>query len=141
MSLFKGIKVLDAVTHQDVIDLTGTSVDDYNFNSEDTEKELKKLLEIWIERIASHIHTRIGKEVAEDDSDFLAIQDIVIRTVAKLVAVAQQQRTSPIVQLNDFAISVLNTSDVTKDLAKELRPFQKGGISIFSSIESYEGGE
>ncbi|OQP08932.1 hypothetical protein B1691_12925 [Geobacillus sp. 47C-IIb] len=125
--------VTEVVTPQDVRDLTGVSADHFGFppDTDDPEKKLDGLLSTWIERIASHIHARLKRTVLEADDDYLAIQDILVRTVAKVVAVAQQQRASPIIQINDFAVSILNTSDVTKDLEAELRPYTRQKIDVF----------
>lgn len=147
MPLFEEKKVTEVVTAQDVKDLTGIKASDFNFvNQEDQEEALTKLLEKWIERIASHIYVRIDRTVSIEDGEFLAIQDVLIRTVANLVAIAQQQRSSPVIQIDSFAVNILNTSEVTKNLENELKPFiryKQGGtsgwVSVFSSLDEYEG--
>ncbi|KQB92109.1 hypothetical protein ABEU79_09765 [Geobacillus thermodenitrificans] len=140
MSLFEK-SVTEVVTPQDVRDLTGVSADNFGFPPDisDPEKKLDDLLSTWIERIASHIHARLKRTVLEKDDEYLAIQDILVRTVAKVVAVAQQQRSSPIIQINDFAVSILNTSDVTKDLETELQPYMRQKIDVFLSSDPYVG--
>lgn len=149
MSLFEGKEVTEVVTAQDIKDLTGITASDFNFvNEEDKEEALNKLLEKWIERIASHIYVRIDRTVSVEDGEFLAIQDVLIRTVANLVAIAQQQRSSPVIQIDNFAVNILNTAEVVKDLDRELKPFIKykqggtsGWVSVFSSLGKYEGEE
>lgn len=149
MSLFEGKEVTEVVTAQDIKDLTGITASDFNFvNEDDQEKALNKLLEKWIERIASHIYVRIDRTVSVEDGEFLAIQDVLIRTVANLVAIAQQQRSSPVIQIDNFAVNILNTAEVVKDLDRELKPFIKykqggtsGWVSVFSSLGKYEGEE
>lgn len=149
MSLFEGKEVTEVVTAQDIKDLTGITASDFNFvNEEDQEKALNKLLEKWIERIASHIYVRIDRTVSVEDGEFLAVQDVLIRTVANLVAIAQQQRSSPVIQIDNFAVNILNTAEVVKDLDRELKPFIKykqggtsGWVSVFSSLGKYEGEE
>lgn len=146
LPLFEDEKATEVVTAKDIKDLTGINSDDFIFTSdEDDKKALDKLLENWIERIASHIYVRIDRKVCKDDGEFYAIQDVLIRTVANLVAVAQQQRSSPVVKIDNFAINILNTAEVTKDLDEELKPFiryKKGGSSgwanVFSSLGNYE---
>lgn len=149
MSLFEGKEVTEVVTAQDIKDLTGITASDFDFvNEEDQEEALNKLLEKWIERIASHIYVRIDRTVSIEDGEFLAIQDVLIRTVANLVAIAQQQRSSPVIQIDNFAVNILNTAEVVKDLDRELKPFIKykqggtsGWVSVFSSLGKYEGEE
>lgn len=147
MPLFEGKDTTEVVSADDIKGLTGISSEDFDFQGEeDGEKALNKLLETWIERIASHIYVRINRKVDVKDGEFLAIQDVLIRTVANLVAVAQQQRTSPVIQIDNFAINILNTSEVTKELHDELKPFKRykkgessGFANVFSSLETYEG--
>lgn len=134
MGLFVNQDTTDVIKSKDITDLTGITKDDFQFENENAFNEL---LEIWITRVASHIYARINREISENDKDYEAIQDIIIRTVAKLVAVAQQQRTSPVVQIDNFAVNVLNTSEVTKELNKELKPFLKRKVSFFSSLDEY----
>lgn len=149
MSLFEGKEVTEVVTAKDIKDLTGITASDFDFvNEEDQEEALNKLLEKWIERIASHIYVRIDRTVSVEDGEFLAIQDVLIRTVANLVAIAQQQRSSPVIQIDNFAVNILNTAEVVKDLDRELKPFIKykqggtsGWVSVFSSLGKYEGEE
>lgn len=137
----------EVVTPKDIKSLTGIKASDFNFvDVEDEDKALDELLGKWIERIASHIYVRLQRKVSVEDSEFYAIQDVLIRTVANLVAIAQQQRSSPVIQIDDFAVNILNTSEVTKDLDDELKPFtryKKGGssgwVSVFSSLGD-EGG-
>lgn len=148
MSLFVDKQVTEVVTAQDIRNLTGIKTGDFEFaNEDDQEAALNELLENWIEKIASHIYIRIDRQVDTEDGEFLAIQDVLVRTVANLVAVAQQQRTSPVVQIDSFAINILNTGEVTKELDKELEPFiryksdnKKGRMSVFSSLEEFEDG-
>lgn len=145
-SLFKDKKVSEVVKAQDIKDLTGIQAADFNFVNEDSAEEaLTTLLESWIERIASHIYVRLDRQVDVEDGEFLAVQDVLVRTVANLVAVAQQQRTSPVVQIDNFAINILNTSEVTQELEKELKPFiryKRGGtsgwVNVFSSFGKFE---
>lgn len=148
MSLFEEKKASEVVTAKDIRELTGISEQDFTFiNEEEPEKALDKILEKWIERIASHIYVRIDRQVNVDDGEFLAIQDVLVRTVANLVAIAQQQRSSPVIQIDNFAVNILNTSEVTENLDKELEPFMRykqggtsGRVSVFSSLESYKEG-
>lgn len=140
MGLFEDQKITDVVTVKGIKDLTGVSTDDFYLeDKDDPEGYLDRMLEKWIEQIGSHVHTRVKKTFGEDDTEYLAMVDIIERTVAKMVGTAQQQRSSPIIQMDDYTVDVINTSDVIKDLKKELRPFRKRRVSIFSSLDEYEG--
>lgn len=145
--LFEEKKDTEVVTAQDIKDLTGIKSDDFQFvNEENKDEALNKLLEKWIERVASHIYVRISRTISVNDKEFFAIQDVLIRTVANIVSIAQQQRSNPVIQIDDFAVNILNTSEVTKNLDHELKPFiqfkegktKAGWVSVFSSLEKYK---
>ncbi|MGP4041900.1 hypothetical protein ACTWP4_18660 [Gracilibacillus sp. D59] len=134
--------ITDVITVDDIKKNTGIASGDLpleiDAGSTTTQEELfNDLLKTWIKSVGSHVKTRVKREFSSTDEEYEAIRDIVIRTVAKLVAVAVQQRSSPIVQINEFAVSVLNTSDVIKDLPKELKHFKQRRVSVFSSLEEY----
>src|SRR5699024_9852971 len=138
---------IEVLTADDIRNLIAINASDFLLTEgEDENKARDDVLEGWDKRIASHIYVRIERKVDVHDKEFLAIQDVLVRTMANLVAVAQQQRTSPVVQIDNFAINILNTSEVTKELDKELKPFiryKKGGssgwVSVFSSLEEFRG--
>lgn len=120
-------------TAQDIIDLTGITPQALGFEENQT-TQLNTLLNTWLTRISAHIDLRLGDgAILQTDSKYPALVDVCLRTTAKLVAIALQQRTSPIVQINDFAISVLNTSAVIQDLDNELKPFQRRRVNFFNS--------
>ena len=122
-------------TPQDVINLTGVKPSDLGLDElENPEQALTELLGTWMNRITAAINVRLNSgQVTVKDPNYEGIVDVCVRTVAKLVAIAVQQRTSPVVQIGDFAVNILNTSQVTKDLEAELKPYQKKPVSFFSS--------
>src|SRR5690606_278930 len=146
MSLFEGKEPTEVVTADDIKELTGIKTADFQFvDVDDPDKALDELLEKWINRVASHIFVRLDRKISEDDGEYLAIQDVLIRSVANIVSIAQQQRTSPVIQIDNFAINILNTSEALKHLDNELKPFlryrkssKSGWVSVFSSLEEYE---
>jgi hypothetical protein len=138
MPLFTGKTASQAVTAADIKQYTGIKADDFSFTGEGAETQLETLLNQWTERIASHILARLKRSIADTADEYEAIRDILIRTVAKLVATAQQQRTSPIVRLGEFAVGIIDTSAVTKDLDAELKQFRSSStIKIISSADEW----
>lgn len=119
-SLFKDKKASEVVTVDAVKQLTGITSDDFHL-SEST--SLDKLLREWIDETASNIHVRLGRQVDPKGADGPGVRGVLVRTVANIVATAQQQRSSPVIQLGDFATNVLNTSDALDRLDDELVPF------------------
>lgn len=122
-------------TPQDVINLTGVSPSDLGLDElENPAQALDELLGTWLNRITAAINVRLNAgQVTIKDPNYEGIVDVCVRTVAKLVAIAIQQRTSPIVQIGEFAVNILDTSKVTRDLEVELKPYQKKPITFFSS--------
>ena len=120
---------------QDVKNLTGVNPSDLGLDElENPEQALDELLGTWLNRITAAINVRLNAgQVTIKDPNYEGIVDVCVRTVAKLVAIAIQQRTSPIVQIGEFAVNILDTSKVTRDLEIELKPYQKKPVSFFSS--------
>lgn len=113
-------------TPQDVRLLTGIKPIDLGFENETAEQDLDELITTWLTRITSAINARlIQGEIKTTHSNYAGIVDVSIRTVAKLIAIAQQTRINPIVQINNFAVDIINTSQVIKDLDMELKPYQE----------------
>lgn len=120
-------------TAEDVKRLTGITPERLGLKDDE---ELDVLLDVWLRRITVAINARLTQgEIKKDDPDYEGVVDVCVRTVAKLVAVAYQQRQSPIVQIEDFAVDILNTSQVTENLYQELRPYQKRRVSVFLSSD------
>lgn len=124
-------------TPEDVINLTGVTPNDLGLDEKDSpDTALNELLETWLTRISSAIDVRLTQESIDEDSDYYAgIVDVSVRTVAKLVAVGRQQRLSPVVQIGEFAVNIINTTQVIRDLEIELKPYQKRSFTFYSSYK------
>lgn len=151
-SLFVGSEASDVVTVAAVRGLTGITSDDFNLSHHDEpDKALDDLLAQWIDETASNIFVRLGRQVRTTSGEAAGIRGVLVRTVANLVATAQQQRSSPVIQLGDFATSVMNASTAFDKLEAELAPFiafdpegddgpaTGGRVSVFWSSQEYEG--
>jgi hypothetical protein len=128
-------------TPQDVIFLTGIKPDDLGFHDEaEPDKALYDLLTQWLDRIGVAIDIRLGEgTVRNTDSRYKGLIDVSVRTTAKMVTVAIQQRTNPIVQIGDFSVGAVDTTDVIRGLDTELKPYirkarRSNRINFFSSI-------
>lgn len=138
MGLFKEQEITDVIGVNKIIMATGANVESlWLTDQEDPEKALKDLIERWLLFIESHVYTRFQTQVSKDDKYYYAMQDIIERHVAKMVGVAMQLRTSPVIQIDDFTTSVIDTSKVTEKLDRELQPFKaaKRRVNFFSSLE------
>ncbi|SDY71816.1 hypothetical protein [Thermoactinomyces sp. DSM 45892] len=98
-----------------------------------SDSELDAILVTWLVHISAEVDQRLGESVQPSDARWQGIESVVIRTVSKLVGYAVQSRTSKVVQVGEFAVKILNASDVVKDLDWELRPYQKRQLSLFHS--------
>src|SRR5581483_1899910 len=100
-------------------------------------EKLSAILSAWADNISSAIDARLKNgSVSDTDARYKGIKDVCLRTVAKLVATAMQMRLSPVIRIDDFIMRVLNTSDVTKELSAELRPYQRSTVNVFLSSEA-----
>lgn len=100
-----------------------------------TEEELDQALSVWLEQLSAEIDTRLGETVTDVDARYKGIEAVILRTIAKLVGYAVQNRTNKVVQVGEFAVRLLNASDVVRDLNQELKPYRKGKATIFLSSE------
>ena len=146
MGLFKDQDVLDVVTVDDIKALTGLNPDDLFLDQQGNPADaLKSIVEMWITRIASHIHVRLEGQISKDDKGYEAMKDVITRYVGKLVGTAMQMRSTPIVQIDDFAVEVLDTSDVIEGLDDELTIFRRtmrsrsSRVNVFWSSQGYTG--
>jgi len=112
-----------------VKDLTNITAD--QFRATETEEELDELLERWLKQITSAINTRLVQgEIEDDDDKYLGIVNLAERKCADLIAVAKQLHTGDIVNVDEFAVHILNTSQAFEDLTKELKPYQRRKVSV-----------
>ena len=110
-------------SESDVKNLTGVHYDELGM---DDAAALDAVLGQWLEWITSRIDAMLAQAPVEaEDALRDAVDDVAVRTCAKMVAVARQNRTAPVVQINDFAVQIINTADVTADLQDELAPLQR----------------
>lgn len=121
-NLFGDTPVATVVPVSDVIALTGTQPTDFGFDANE-EQKLEQLIQTWVEETASNVRVRLGRSVEADGIEAAGMKGVLVRTVANILAVAMQQRSSPIIQLGDFATRVLNTGDALDKLDDELAPF------------------
>lgn len=120
-------------TPKQIRELTGIQAS--SFSKFMTEEELDAVLLQWINHISIEIDTRLKESVSNSDSRYVGVEAVALRTLSKLVGYAVQNRINKVVQIGEFAIQVLNASDVIKDLSWELKPYAKKKIAVFLSSE------
>lgn len=146
-NLFDSKRAVEVVPVSSVIQLTGTTPDALGLPDETA---LEDAIKAWVEETASNIHVRLGRTIDPHGIEAKGMAGVIVRTVANIIAVAQQQRSSPIIQLGDFATNVLNTSDALAQLDTELAPFKAytppapdgtpstSGVDVFWSSQPYD---
>lgn len=122
-------------TPEQVKDLTG--VQPASLAKDMTDTELDSVLSTWLTQLSAEIDTRLGETISTTDARYQGIEAVILRTVAKLVGYAVQNRTNRVVQVGEFAVRLLNASDVIRDLNQELKPYKKGKATIFLSSEEW----
>lgn len=122
-------------TPQQVRDLTG--VQPSSLSKGMTEAELDVVLTIWLEQLSVEIDIRLKETIATTDARYKGIEAVILRTIAKLVGYAVQNRTNKVIQIGEFAVRLLNASDVVRDLNQELKPYKKGEATLFLSSEEW----
>ena len=124
-------------TVDDVLQTVSIQPADLGLEDDETstaEDKLNKLIEDWIKEVTSEINIRLGNEIATDHEAYAGIKGLTKRKVTDLISLAYQQATNPIVQIDDFAVDIVDSSTVFKNLDQELKPYK-------NVIDSKEDGE
>jgi hypothetical protein len=120
-------------TPKQIRELTGVQAS--HFSKAMTDEELDAILLQWINQISIEIDTRLKETISNDDSRYGGLESVALRTLSKLVGYAIQNRTNKVVQIGEFAIQLLNASDVVRDLTWELKPYTKKKTTVFLSSD------
>jgi len=123
-------------TAQRVRDLTGVKPSDLGVD--DTEA-LDALLSTWLDDITAEIDARIKGPVdpEAEPTRYKGVEAVAVRTAAKMVLYAVHSRATPIVQVGDFVVQMLNASEISRELDRELRPYLRRKITLFHSTEEW----
>lgn len=90
----------------------------------DDEQELKSLVSDILQRLKSHIDSRLSREVSTEEMQYDAIQDIAERSVIDILNYAQQLQMSDIVSRDEMAVYLVHAADALEKLDDKLAPFQ-----------------
>ena len=129
-------------TPEGVLNIVSIDPQDLGLRDEEektAEEKLDELLEKWLQEISSAINTRLVQgEVEENDPKYYGLVNIAERKVSDMVSLAIQKSTSPVIQIDDFAVQILNSSEVLKNIGQELKDYQERRVSVFSSADTEE---
>ena len=123
-------------TAQRVRELTGVKPSDLGVADM---AALDNLISAWLADISAEIDARINGPVdpEAEPTRHAGVTAVAIRTTAKMVSYAIHSRSTPIVQVGDFAVQMLNSSEVSRELDRELQPYYRRKISLFHSGEEW----
>ena len=122
-------------TPEEIKQFTGVKPISVGFEQDATE-ELDNLLENWIEQAEGLINSYIHREY-EDGNVPPAVKNVCIRITANMVALSQARKETPIVQVNDWSMEILDMDIFNRRLKADLEPFVKEHSEISDSIDIF----
>jgi hypothetical protein len=100
------------------------------------ETELDQALTAWLTQFNSDMNTYLNEgEIPDSDSRKAGLDGIANRLLMKMYGYALQMRSSPVVQLGDFNIQMVDPGAVTRDLERQLLPYQRTHVDISASSD------
>lgn len=119
-------------TAAEVIEYTGVRPEDL---SKSDEQELITLIDGWLEEIKDIIdQDRRRNFLSEAGDDPTAVRpmvhNIAKRMAANTVALAVLRRDTPIIQLNDFSVQLVEDKVLTKDIRRDLALIPRGQTDV-----------
>ena len=109
-------------TVDEVINFSGLKPNHLNLAKDDDEK-LREIIEKWISEGESLIKSYCHNDFETYDEIPPAVQNVCIRLVGNMAALATARRDTPITQVNDWQISIVNMRVFSNDLKEDLEPW------------------
>lgn len=120
---------------EDIKQFTGVTPISINLEQDDTTK-LDEILSDWISQAEGLINSYINQEYEDNDVP-PAVKNVCIRIVANMVALSQARRETPIVNVNDWNVEIVNMNIFNKELKEDLTPFIKDHSTISDSVDFF----
>lgn len=134
-------------TVDNVESISGVSPRDLGLEDEqDPDAALQDLITRWLKQISSQIDARLPQgHVDKQEDSREALNGLAERKATDLISFARHSRSSPIIQIDEFATKMINSSQVYEGLDEELEPFKDfedgsdgsgdgATVEIFSSV-------
>lgn len=115
------------ITAQSVINFTGVKPIHFKLDKDD-DTGLQNTITEWVLQGQSLI-INYTRNNWEDSTVPAAVQNVLLRLVANMVAVSIARRDTPITQVNDWSISIISSEIFTNDLKGDLEPFVKASVT------------
>lgn len=129
-----------------VKEITGVEPADLGLQDSDSPgDDLNQTLKEWLKEITSRIDATLPQGHVDSQEDIRnGIDGVANRKCSDLVAYSRYQRSSPVVQVDEFTMQVINSSDVLDGIDDDLDPYKQhestpdgsgdsGSIGIYSS--------
>ena len=120
------------ISVDDVINFHGLKPKHLNLDKDDT-TTLEEIVSGWIEQSQDLINMYTNRNYT-DTTVRPAVQNICLRLTSNMVKLAVQNRDSPIIKVNDWAITTVPSDIFTDDLKEDLKPFIKDSSTEPDSI-------
>ena len=110
-------------TVEEVLDFTGLKPKHLNL-SIDAECKFNEIVEDWIKQSTSLIKDYCNNDFKIYGENIpAAVQNVCIRLTGNMVALATARRDTPITQVNDCQINIVNMRIFSNDLKDDLAPY------------------
>ena len=110
-------------TVDEVIDFTGLKPKHLNLSTDD-ESKLEDIVENWIKQSTSMIKDYCNNDFKKYGENIPpAVQNVCIRLTGNMVALATARRDTPITQVNDWQVNIVNMRVFSNDLKDDLAPY------------------
>lgn len=108
--------------------LTGIDLNPQKINAD--ANNLDDKLQNWLDQVSSIMNKIMRKEYASTSDEFNGLSLIAEAKTADVINLAIQQRENGVIRVDNFVISVINSSDFMRDMEQTLRPFRDKGLKF-----------
>ena len=121
-------------TEEEIIQFTGVKPISIGLQQND-ETGLNEILSEWISQAEGLINSYINRAYTKDVPP--AVKNVCIRITANMVALSQARKETPVVQVNDWSMEILDMDIFNKRLKADLAPFVKEHSNISDPIDFF----
>ena len=122
-------------TSDEIKQFTGVKPMNLGLNVDDT-IGLDKILDEWIRQAEGLINSYINRTY-DDENVPPAVKNVCIRITANMVALSQGRKETPIVNVNDWSVNIIDMDIFNRRLKEDLVPFIKEHSNISDPIDFF----
>jgi len=102
----------------------------------DNENEFEEIISDWIDQAEGLINSYINREYEDEDVP-PAVKNVCLRITANMVALSQARKETPIVQVNDWGVNIINMNIFNHELKADLAPFVKEHSTVSDKVDFF----